>query len=239
MGGYDQVAFESSNIEFQTSDDVNHALSVIVKTIVVSNSLAGTISVPIDSGLNMTVDSTVSQLWLPKVVCDSLADSLGLEFDSNTELYTVNSSIHASLLQNNPQFTFTITANSTSTNSTDIVLPYAAFDLRADLPIYPNSTAYFPIRRAANEIQYVLGRTFLQEAYTVVDWERGNFTLGQAAEEKRSSDIVPILPVSQSSGGSARLATGAIAGIVCGVVGGIIAVLAVLWFVRRSRKNAS
>ena len=47
----------------------------------------------------------------------------------------------------------------------DIVLPYASFDLLASYPRVLNATKYFPLKRAANESQYTLGRTFLQEAY--------------------------------------------------------------------------
>jgi len=43
-------------------------------------------------------------------------------------------------------------------------LPYAAFDLVADYPLVIDSSRYFPLMRAANESQYTLGRTFLQEA---------------------------------------------------------------------------
>jgi len=54
-----------------------------------------------------------------------------------------------------------------------IVLFYAAFDLQATYLIYNNSTRYFPIRCAANE--YTLGRTFLQEAYVIANYEHSNF----------------------------------------------------------------
>jgi len=45
-----------------------------------------------------------------------------------------------------------------------IVLPYAAFDLKAEYPLVQNTSYYFPLKHAANETQYTLGRTFLQEA---------------------------------------------------------------------------
>jgi hypothetical protein len=49
--------------------------------------------------------------------------------------------------------------------SVDIVLPYAAFDLEASYPLVRHPTRYFPLKRAANDSQYTLGRAFLQEAY--------------------------------------------------------------------------
>jgi hypothetical protein len=100
----------------------------------------------------------VSQLWLPKVICDKLAESLGLTFDSSTELYLVNDTIRTKLLDLAPEFTFTLAANATSSDTVNIVLPYAAFDLTVSQPFYNTSRHYFPIRRAADEKLYVYAR---------------------------------------------------------------------------------
>jgi hypothetical protein len=68
----------------------------------------------------------------------------------------------------------------------NITLPYDAFDLQLSYPYLPNTTYadpskyYFPLRQAANETQYVLGRAFLQEAYLITDYERNNFSIHQA-----------------------------------------------------------
>jgi len=66
-----------------------------------------------------------------------------------------------------PEVTFSI-ANSLSGGQTvNIVLPFSAFAPKAKYPFIPsNATSpyYFPLRQAANETQYTLGRTFLQEA---------------------------------------------------------------------------
>ncbi len=76
----------------------------------------------------------------------------------------VDDALHQSLLASNPNFTFTIADSTHGGAPVDIVLPYASFDLEATFPYVPNNTRYFPIQRAANETQYTLGRTFLQEA---------------------------------------------------------------------------
>jgi hypothetical protein len=76
----------------------------------------------------------------------------------------VNDTLHENLLSTNASFTFKI-GNATDEGSTiDIALPYASFDLTVDYPIVSNQTRYFPLQRAANDTQYTLGRTFLQEA---------------------------------------------------------------------------
>jgi hypothetical protein len=64
----------------------------------------------------------------------------------------------------NPSITFKLGYEIYGGQSINIVLPYAAFNLQASYPIYSNATNYFPIRRASNDTQYVIGRTFLQEA---------------------------------------------------------------------------
>ena len=59
-------------------------------------------------------------------------------------------------------------------------MPYSAFDLTVGWPIVNSSTRYFPIRRAQNNTQFTLGRTFLQYAYVIADYERSNFSVSQA-----------------------------------------------------------
>ena len=55
-------------------------------------------------------------------------------------------------------------------------------------------THYFPLRRANGESQYILGRTFLEEAYVIADYERMNFTVLQAvlSSENKSQSVVII-----------------------------------------------
>lgn len=102
---------------------------------------------------------------------------------------------------------------------------------------------YFPLKRASNDTQYTLGRTFLQEAYLIADYERSNFTVAPCAwNENAQADIKTILsPNSTAAAGnsnssSSGLGAGAIAGVVVGIVA-LIAVLAVLLFFFRRRKR--
>lgn len=210
-----------------------------VQSIVATNTPQGTMSLTHDlQDLPMALDSGVSQLWLPPVVCDQLAESLNLTYDSSTQLYLINRSARERLLDLSPEFTFTLAADAESNETASIVLPYAAFDLQMGLPFYNESVNYFPIRRAANESLYVLGRSFLQEAYLVVDWERGNFTIGQVRHEQSSDpQIVPILPLGKEQSIFLRLSTAAIAGIVIGVIVAIVLVALAayfLWWKKRS-----
>ncbi|KAL9011179.1 MAG: hypothetical protein Q9173_003953 [Seirophora scorigena] len=104
-------------------------------------------------------------IWLPFEACKVFEKVFGIAFDETSGLYC------------------TATAN--------ITLPYAGFDLQLSLyPNAPNASRYFPLRRAANESQYTLGRTFLQEIYLIADYERSQFSISQCRfVESLSADI--------------------------------------------------
>jgi hypothetical protein len=210
-----------------------------MQNLVVANTLNGTFSATFGlPSLQLAIDTGVSQLWLPKVICDTLSEALGLTYDPSTELYLVNDTARTKLLDLAPDFTFTLAANATSSDTVSIVLPYAAFDLEVGQPFYNTTKRYFPMRRAADEKLYVLGRAFLQEAYLIVDWERGNFSLSQARHQITQRDIVPIRPVSDEPSKHTGLNTGIIAGIAVAISVAVLIAGAVgymLWRKKRSR----
>jgi hypothetical protein len=217
------------------SDFEDLSLAVHTRSIVLSNTLQGTVSVTHDLlSLPMAIDSSVSQLWLPGVVCDQLEVFLGLTYDTSTELYIVNDTIHERLVRLAPEMAFTLAADGTSNVTTSIILPYAALDLQAGPPTYNFSTNYFPIRRASKGS--VLGRTFLQEAYLVVDWERSNFTISPASERaNRTRRVVSISTPSKATPASS-LSVGAIVGIAVGAVVLVGIVLGFIWWMIRARR---
>jgi hypothetical protein len=92
------------------------------------------------------------------------SSSLGLNLDNATGRHLLNTTIHTQLLSLNPTPAFKLGNSTYGGATTNIVFLYAAFDLQVNYPICPNGTNYFPIRRAENEGQFVLGRVFLQEA---------------------------------------------------------------------------
>ncbi|KAI7257479.1 acid protease [Hortaea werneckii] len=249
IGGYDKVRSQGDNLTIPLSGPDNQTLGVGVVNILAENTANGTVSLWRDpSPLIATIDSTVSQLWLPQSVCDLFASTFGLEFDSTTGLYLVNETTHKQLLQSNPSISFMLGPNTTATSASaavdtlNIVLPYAAFDLQAEIPLYNSSTNYFPIRVAANESQYTLGRTFLQEAYLFVDWERRDMTLSQVVHQNDTAEIVPVEPPSLSSSdgraGEDGLGTGAIVGIAVGASAAIVFAVGILvFFVLRSQRR--
>lgn len=179
LGGYDASRFTPNNLNFTFGPDDSRSLLVGVQSITASNTIIGAIT-PLSSGILSLVDSGTPHIWLPTAACTVFERAFGLTYDPHTDLYLVNSSTHAQLTQLNPTVTFTLGNEISGGDTINITLPYGSFDLQASHPIYPNATAYFPLRRAANESQYTLGRTFFQEAYITVDYTRSQFSVRQA-----------------------------------------------------------
>jgi len=204
----------------------NNTIVTFVQSIIInsnSNSQSATTDAQSNSySFPAQIDSTLPYLWLPDEVVSNFVDIFGLKYDNETELYTINATQRASNLNNNPTIQIIIAESATSPNTTYIDLPYAAFDQNASWPIYDSSTSYFPIRNSPTGI-FVLGRTILQEAYLVVDYERRKWSLGAAnfSAIMPPADVVPIL--SPNTGGS-----GVGAGVIAGAVIAIVAVLSTI-----------
>ncbi|KAF3048211.1 hypothetical protein E8E12_011274 [Didymella heteroderae] len=244
LGGYDSTRFtpNANDFSFTFSTDPSKLLTVGVESIMATNTLQGTYSLSSESHFSV-IDSTVAQLWLPTDICAQFEQAFGLTYDPYTELYLVNDTIHINLTTLNPTVTIKLvnSLGDAATKYTNIELPYAAFDLEASYPFYNNATRYFPIRRAANDSQYVLGRTLLQEAYVIVDYERANFTIAPATwpDPLPAANVIAIKPpgVGEKSS-SSSLGGGAIAGIVVGVVGLLLLLGAALFFLWRKRRHS-
>lgn len=172
LGGYDSSRFVPSNLSFDLAPETSRDLVVGIQSITADSAFGSTHSTGLlPSPILSFIDSTVPQIWLPLDACEAFEKAFGLRWDSKTELYLVNETLHNALLAHNASITFqirTIRAESTSDQTVNITLPYASFDLEVSSPIVESSSSYFPIRRAANQSQYTLGRTFLQEAYVLL-----------------------------------------------------------------------
>jgi hypothetical protein len=127
-----------------------------------------------------------------------------------------------------------------------ITLPWRALVQDLDLP-YTGSTQsikFVPIRNTTNKQAYMLGRTFFQNAYVTVDYERRIFAVGQAlypsadeqsivrisaandtsSEYSATSKVKAILPVKAIAGAAAALSI-------------LILLLALLFFLRKSKRR--
>jgi hypothetical protein len=236
LGGFDQSRAERPRTSYPITS-TNNTLSLAVQSILVNidgNSLSATLDTNnFAHTFTASIDSTLPYLWLPRPVCDRLQQIFDLVYDNNTDMYLINST--SKQIKSNATLDFKLGASQTSNHYSVISLPYSAFNLNASWPIYENSTSYFPIRRAPGNM-FILGRTFLQEAYLTVDYSRNNFSLAQAKFSSDRQDIVAIKKVSASN--AHGLATGALIGIIIGAVAFLfITIILVLWFLRRRKRT--
>lgn len=202
----------------------------------------------LSQGIYAFIDSMVPAMWLPVTVCQAFEKAFGLTWDDSSELYLLTKKQHSNLLAENPTFTFSITSELQSSKSVDIRIPYAALDLSIGPPLTNTTSYYFPIKRAESESKYTLGRAFLQEAYVVADYDRGQFQVSQALHPGTSveQNIKVLYPPgrgpangtkSEGSEDDSSISTGGIAGIAVGVAAVAISFAVLAWFcIRRRRK---
>jgi hypothetical protein len=258
LGGYDSSRFINPKVDFTMPGGTEATrLQVSVNTInieytgdkaketaseTVNRDMTQPNSAP--QPFNAAIDSSLPFLYLPQTTCDSFESLLGLSYDNNTGLYLVNSTQRVSNLANIGSIQF-IVSDYTNANggqkTATISLPYSAFDFNMSWPVYTNDTPYFPIRVAESGADGVgiLGRTFLQGAYIIADYERNNFTIANAVYSPSAGiNPVAIYNLTQSAqngqngddSGSSKLGAGAIVGIVIGALIGVIIVISLLWW---------
>jgi hypothetical protein len=228
LGGYDRSRFESPQTTYDMATGDENLLNVAIQSITIDSS-GNSLSATLDNNnfahtFSTSIDSTLPYLWLPRPICDRFEQIFGLTYDGTSGLYLVNSTSRQQNL--NSTINFKLAQSQTANNYSLITFPYAAFDLNASWPIYPNGTNYFPIRRAPSNV-YTLGRTFLQEAYLSVDYERHTFSVAQATFDGTPEELVAITSPKGSVSNSKHLNTGALIGI---IIGGIVLLLLLLAF---------
>ena len=250
LGGYDESLFTPNSKSFNFANDNIRNLVVGIQSITTTaqNGPKTAVSLLSKSILSL-IDGGVSHIWLPLESCQAFEEEFGLIFDPNTELYLVNDTLHSSLLARNASITFSLSNDMDNVDTINITLPYASFDLELtpDYPGIKNTTRYFPIRRTANDSQNTLGRTFLQEAYLIADYERSTFSVSPCIfSEGQQSNIQAIYPVpahstsptTPPSPGQSTLTTSAITGIAVGtMIAGLCLLAGVLLGIRISRKR--
>ncbi|KAI0967902.1 aspartic peptidase domain-containing protein [Xylaria arbuscula] len=244
FSGYDTSRFVENSASFTMAGDVTRDLVVALQSISYSGSTSATL---LSSTIDIFIDSTDPNFWLPDDVCDAFETAFGLTLDNTTGLYLVNETQHTNLLNSDAEVTFRLSDVDSGGEAVVIVLPYAAFDLTAEYPLVDNQSYYFPLKRAANSTQYTLGRAFLQEAYLTADYERGVFNVSACSWVQGAAENIVTIPSKGSDdstdghgsdSGKSRLSGGAIAGIVIGaVVAALFIVAAIIYLIRRQRKK--
>ncbi|KAJ5234172.1 uncharacterized protein N7469_003340 [Penicillium citrinum] len=238
------------------ADDITRDLVVYLQSISYSGS---TSSILLSDPIDIFIDSTDPNLWLPEKVCEEFEKAFGLTMDNDTGLYLVNDTHNTELLNSDAEVTFRLSDVGSGGDAVAITLPYEAFALTAKPPLVGNISYYFPLKRAENSTQYTLGRVFLQEAYLSADYERGVFNVSACSwKEDAEENIVEITSKDAdssgcsgskctsssgdgtgNSGNSSGLSRGAVAGISVGAAIGFFLLLGtVIFYIRRHRQKS-
>ena len=163
LGGYDASRLTPNDINFTLASDISRDLVVVIQSIRFSDSVTPSDDL-LEDGILAFIDSTVPHIWLPLSSCQAFEKAFGIKYDDATNLYLVSDKLHDQLVAQNASVTFVLGNEVAGGQTVEITLPYLSFDLQADYKFLNKSSRYFPLRRADNDTQYTLGRTFLQES---------------------------------------------------------------------------
>ena len=166
FGGYDASRFVPNNISFSLAPDSTRDLVVGLQSIT-ANYPNGSAKSLLNEPNFIYIDSTIPYIYLPNDTCEEFESTFGLTWNATYETYFVDDTLHEALVAEDSSITFRLGNSKSGGNTVDISLPYSSFDLAFDYPLIDSNmsgTRYFPLKRAMNDSQYTLGRTFLQEA---------------------------------------------------------------------------
>ncbi|KAL2074840.1 hypothetical protein VTL71DRAFT_8619 [Oculimacula yallundae] len=252
LGGYDTSRFSTNNLTFPFYNDNSRRFLVSLRSVSYKPTGVSTITTSTtlsSDAISIYIDSTIPYIYLPLAACAKFESEFGLTWDAINEIYTLNETAHNTLKSSKPDLTFTIANNNGQT--LDFIIPYGAFDLTASFPVLANGSTpmmYFPLKRAANDTQFTLGRVFLQEAYLTADYDRSEFVVAPCVWPSTfQQNLVAIYPpdsnqtISAIPGPEDSKST-PIGAIIGGVLGGLILLAAALayWYfvVRRKRRQS-
>ncbi|KAK4609809.1 hypothetical protein CLAFUR0_14591 [Fulvia fulva] len=253
FGGYDASRRDLGRVVTVPfgAANTNRSLALTVQGITLTD-ISQAQAIDMQPLANVLIDSVVPEIWLPETICNSFETAFGLVWNSTARMYLVSDDQHNRLTTRNASVTFSLARNSTA-NSTAITLPYAALAPFAGYPLLEPVTndatlqlRYFPLKRAESTNQYYLGRTFLQEAYLAVDYDREEFYVSPAKFGSGEPSLQQVHSPGRDNGPSG-LRGGAIAGIVVGALAALALAGALGWWFgfkkhrqeRRRRKSKS
>ncbi|OJD34146.1 acid protease [Diplodia corticola] len=154
FGGYDASLKGPADLSFDFAPNQGRELVVGIQSITASSQNNGTVDL-LPESVFAALDSSQPNIWLPLAACQKFESAFNLTWNATAEQYLVDSTLHDRLATENPNITFRLGNGGSGGPTTDIVLPYSAFDLTMT-----NSTSdaqpYFPLKRAANDTQVSL-----------------------------------------------------------------------------------
>lgn len=243
-------------IEVTASEDKSVPGGWDSKTRVLSN---------MSTSFSAMIDSSTPYLWLPDAVCDEFANAFNLTYNDTFNLYTLTNEQYAAFKAGSASYSFTFSF--TSHDNTDdfgrplqvpgvvnITISAAAFAQVLRYPFMDETikygdpaVPYFPLRRASNFTNtFIIGRSFLQEAYLITKYDSGVFSIHQAVfpEDSKQLNITEIkqpdnspYPSPPSQATTHGLTTAQMGGIAGGVIAACVVLLAVWYCLRRRNKS--
>ncbi|CAI4210691.1 unnamed protein product [Parascedosporium putredinis] len=271
LGGYDEKRFVAHGNEFTLTRDTILP-QALVRGIEVSvpddkskpehwDSNSFVLS-NMSTSFEAIIDSSTPFLSLPQEVCDNFVGALNLTFNPKLDAYELTNDQFAQL-KSDDSFTFTFSLSSYDNNDdfghpldvagvVNITLSAHAFAHTLGYPwnnmaieYQDQRIPYFPIRVAPDNT-FILGRTFLQEAYLLTKYDTTVFSIHQALypESRLEAEIVTVeqppnspYPPPSSSGEKHGLKKNQMIGIVAGVVVATLIALFVFCFCCRRRRK--
>ena len=271
LGGYDENRFQPHDTTFPLNSSTNE-LEVSIEQITASVSdfakqpadwpatavqLAGS-----SEKTRALIDSSTPFLWLPLAMCDNFAQAFNLEFNETFGLYFFSDDglqrfRAASDLMINFAFAHADSGESDGAGLETVTITLSANAFIQELR-YPYTNVeggpdaapmpYFPLKRQKDGGKVIIGRTFLQEAYLITNYETGTFSIHQAVfpddpvatSIKALSADDSVQSASQSTPeGHIGLTKDQLAGIVAGSAIGVVAIGVAIWWIWRKMRRSS
>ncbi|KAI1824182.1 aspartic peptidase domain-containing protein [Xylaria intraflava] len=273
LGGYDANRFEPHDVQFDLHTATRQP-RVLVQSITATVSditqaptkwsAPSTLLLSSNESITVTVDSSTPYLWLPPAICDRFASNLNLTWNETFDLYLFSSPDDLERYRSAPDLSFTFALSNagednapSSVNVSDIVnitisanaflqsIRYPFKNLTDDgAPAIP----YFTLKKTEHRNRLTIGRSFLQEAYIITNYETGMFSIHEARfpSDPFANTSIQTIAASPSSPypgppkdeGPSTMSHNQIAGTVIGACLGSIALVATALFVRRKRRES-
>jgi len=193
LGGYDEGLVDRSkgrSASYMMADDRTNNFKVwLSETSFFSGNSKTTNTRP---ELQIPIEPLTAQMWLPASLCTVFESEFGLIYDAQMNLYFLNETQHDLVLRRKTSVMFSLKgdlnqfSSSGPPESASITFPYTDFVHNASYPFVPTPRRYFPLRRAANETQYALGRAYMQGAYLSADYQSRRFNIMQVRTKKHN-----------------------------------------------------
>ncbi|KAI0402082.1 aspartic peptidase domain-containing protein [Xylaria palmicola] len=275
LGGYDSNRFEPHDVQFSLNATTRQP-QVLIRGITASVSdveqapaewptSSMTLSA-FNESMIAKIDSSTPYLWLPPAICDRFATALNLTWNETLGLYIFSNNDNLERYRSAPDLSFTFIFSSVDNKNNfgspnnmpgvvNITVSANAFVQSLQYP-FKNiidygapAIPYFPLKRAEDGSQLTIGRSFLQEAYIITNYETERFSIHKALfpEKPLRDTSIQTIPASADSPypgpavskteDSHNINQNQIAGVVVGVCVGAIALATTVVLLRRRRRS--